>query len=111
MHWSLSVRYIQEVAIFHYPRLPYLSFHFCRSPPFPTHLRTPKEENRTRIDVIIIDISSQLRRIPIHHTRTSDRIQIINIQIRRFSGVVDEDGGLALGIGGLGGTACGERKN
>ena len=86
-----------------------MSFQFPY-PPLSTHLRTPKEENRTREDVIIIDISSQLRRIPIHHTRTPHRIQVINIQIRRFSGVVDEDGGLALGIGGLDGTACGRRK-
>ena len=81
------------------------------SPPFPIHSRAPKKENRTRVDVIIIDIGSQLRRIAIRHTRTPDRIQIINIQIRRFSGVIDEDGGLALGIGGLGGTALrGERR-
>lgn len=68
------------------------------------HSGTPEKENRTRVNVIVIYIGSQLRLIPIRHTRTPDRIQIIDIQIRRCSGVIDEDGGLALRIGGLGRT-------
>ena len=68
------------------------------------HSGTPEKENRTRVNVIVIYIGSQLRLIPIRHTRTPDRIQIKDIQIRRCSGVIDEDGGLALGIGGLGRT-------
>ena len=109
MHWFLGLKISTRSKNLALTRLPICHL-FCQCPSSPpTHLRAPKKENRTRIDVKIIDISSQLGRIPIRHTRAPNCIQIINIQIRRLSGVVDEDGGLALGIGGLGGTACGER--
>lgn len=57
--------------------------------------RTSEEEDRTRIHIIIIDISSQLPRIAIHHTRRPDCIQVIHIKIRRCRAVVHEDFALA----------------
>ena len=108
MHWLLDSKYVQVRNLL---RTNPQTFHsICRFPPFPIHSRTPKKENRTRINVIIVNISSQPGRIPVRHTRAPHRIQIINIQIRCCSGVVDEDGGLALRVGGLGGTAWGKER-
>ena len=102
----LDTKYVQSRNLPLAPSLvsPHLSFQLpCFH--FPIHSRTLKKENRTRVNVIVIDIGGQLRLIPIRHTRTPDRIQIVDIQIRRCSGVVHKDGSLALGIGGLGRTA------
>ena len=53
--------------------------------------RTPKKENRTRININIINIRRQLRCIPIRHPRRTHRIKIIHIQILRRGGIIHEN--------------------